>query len=69
MQFYNYRSVKAISEYRYPQINRNHPNPSRPSSGRIAPSAIWRDEISHEPVPSKRKQRANNRAPDPSRAA
>ncbi len=64
MQSYNYRSVKAIAEHRYPQISKNRRNPSR-----IAPNKIWRDEVWHDSIPAKRKQRANNRAPDRSRAA
>jgi len=62
MQSYNYRSVKAIAEYRYPQIKNNQSNRNRSSS------RVWRDEW-HEPSPVKRKQRSNNRAPDRSRAA
>ena len=66
MQSYNYRSVKAIAEYRYPQINQN-------PSDRFAPSKTWRDEwhdsIPDRPGPARRKQRSNNRAPDNSRAA
>ena len=62
MHSYNYRSVKAIAEYRYPQIKKNQSNRNRSSS------QVWRDEW-HEPVPDKRKQRSNNRAPDRSRAA
>jgi hypothetical protein len=68
MQPYNYRSVKAMAEYRYPQINQN---PSY--RDRVAPSKIWRDEwhasIPDRPGPARRKQRSNNRAPDNSRAA
>ena len=60
MHSYNYRSVKAISEYRYPQSSKNQANPSR----------IWRKKIQQmEPIPVKRKQRSNNGAPDRSRAA
>ena len=35
MQSYNYRSVKAIAEYRYPQVNTNLSNSNnlRASSG------------------------------------
>lgn len=61
MQSYNYRSVKAIAEYRYPQI-KSHSNRNRSSI------RVWRDEW-HEPSPVKRKQRSNDRAPDRSRAA
>ena len=68
MQPYNYRSVKAIAEYRYPQINQN---PSY--RDRVAPGKTWRDEwhdsIPDRPGPARRKQRSNNRAPDNSRAA
>ena len=63
MQSYNYRSVKAIAEHRYPQISKHQSNRSR-----VASSKVWRDER-HDSVPAKRKQRANNRAPDRSRAA
>jgi hypothetical protein len=68
MHSYNYRSVKAIAEYRYPQINQN---PSY--RDRVAPIKTWRDEwhdsIPDRPGPARRKQRSNNRAPDNSRAA
>jgi hypothetical protein len=68
MHSYNYRSVKAIAEYRYPQINQNPSNPNR-----VAPSNIrrdeWHDSIPDAPRPARRKQRSNNRAPDSSRAA
>ena len=61
MQSYNYRSVKAIAEYRYPQIQKNQSNASRALSRKI-----W---IPDAAIPVKRKQRSNNRAPDSSRAA
>ena len=61
MQFYNYRSVKAIAEYRYPQVKKNQSNASRAVS-----REIW---IPDRSIPVKRKQRSNNRAPDRSRAA
>ena len=61
MQFYNYRSVKAIAEYRYPQVNKNQSNASRAVSREIS--------IPDRSIPVKRKQRSNNRAPDRSRAA
>ena len=68
MQSYNYRSAKAMAEYRYPQINQN---PSY--RDRVAPSKIGRDEwhaaIPDGPGPARRKRRSNNRAPDNSRAA
>ena len=55
MHSYNYRSVKAISEYRYPQINKSR------NRGQVID--VWPSQ------PIRRKQRANNRAPDRSRAA
>jgi hypothetical protein len=68
MHSYNYRSVKAIAEYRYSQINKNHSNRNR-----VAPSKVrrdeWHDSIPDAPRPARRKQRSNNRAPDSSRAA
>lgn len=66
MQSYNYRSVKALAEYRYPQIN-----PSNSNS--LAPGLVWRrewgDSAPARPSPARRKQGSNNRAPDNSRAA
>jgi hypothetical protein len=65
MQTYNYRSVKAIAEHRYPQIKKNHPKPSR-----LASAQTWHDKWHDStPDPARRKQRSNNRAPDSSRAA
>jgi hypothetical protein len=68
MQSYNYRSVKAIAEYRYHQMNQNPSNRSH-----VAPSKIWRDDwydsMPDRPSPARRKQRSNDRAPDSSRAA
>ena len=61
MQSYNYRSVKAIAEYRYPQVKKNQSIASRALS-----REIW---IPDRSIPVKRKQRSNNRAPDRSRAA
>ena len=60
MHSYDYRSVKAISEYRYSHINKDHRN-----RGRIGPNQgeIWPSQ------PIRRKERANNRAPNRSRAA
>ena len=63
MQSYNYRSVKAMSDHRYPQIAKSRVNPGRPGS------AIWHDEVWHDQIPMRRKKRINNRAPDRSRAA
>ena len=64
MQSYSYRSVKAIAEHRYPQIqeHRYEPGPS-------APGKIRRDVIRQNSNRSKRRHPANNRAPDGSRAA
>jgi hypothetical protein len=68
MQSYNYRSVKAIAEYRYPQIKQSSSNRNR-----VAPSNIrhdeWYDSIPDGSSPARRKRRSNNRAPDSSRAA
>ena len=64
MQSYSYRSVKAFSEHRYPQIQNYRSEP-----GPIAPNKIWHDVIRRNSNRSNRKQRANDRAPDSSRAA
>ena len=68
MQPYNYRSVKAMAEYRYPQINKKPSNRNH-----VAPNKVWRhgwrDSVPDKPSPDRRKQRSNNRAPDSSRAA
>ena len=67
MRSYNYRSVKAMAEYRYPQINKN---PS--DRNHVAASKVWRHEwrgsVPDRPGPPRRKQRSNQ-APDSSRAA
>ena len=68
MHTYHYRSVKAIAEHRYPQINKNHHNPSRLDSSKIW-NDDWHDSIPDMPNPARRKQRSNDRAPDSSRAA
>jgi hypothetical protein len=66
MQSYNYRSVKALAEYRYPQINKS-------PSNHVAPGMVWRrewgDSAPARPSSARRKQGSNNRAPDDSRAA
>ena len=68
MQSYNYRSVKALAEYRYPQVNKSPSNRNH-----VAPSKVWRhdsrDSVPDKPSSDRRKQRSNNRAPDSSRAA
>ena len=64
MHSYSYRSVKAIAEHRYPQLRKN-----RYELGPVVSEKIWRDVIAQDPDRSKRKQRANNRAPNGSRAA
>lgn len=68
MHSYNHRSVKAISEYRYSQINKNHRNHGRIGSNQMWRGQIWQDEV-WPSQPIRRKQRANNRAPNRSRAA
>ncbi|HKY48046.1 MAG TPA: hypothetical protein VJQ79_08725 [Acidimicrobiia bacterium] len=66
MQSYNYRSVKALAEYRYPQINDSKNN-------HLAPGQVWRhgwgDPAPARPMLPRRKQGSNDRAPDDSRAA
>ncbi len=64
MQSYIYRSVKAIAEYRYPQVHKNR-NAARP----VAPYKVWHAEIWQASTRPNRRQRANNRAPNRSRAA
>ena len=64
MQSYSYRSVKAISEHRYPQIQK-----FRSESGPIAPNKIRHDVIRRNSKRSNGRQRANDRPPDRSRAA
>ena len=68
MQSYNYRSVKAMAEHRYPMTNKNPSNRNH-----VVPRKVWRreggDPVPVKPGPDRRKQRSNNRAPDSSRAA
>ena len=65
MHSYNYRSVKALSDHRYSHINKNHRNPGRigANPNEISQGEIWPSQ------PIRRKQRANDRAPNRSRAA
>ena len=63
MQSYSYRSVKAISEHRYPQLRKNRYEPGPWRQQDLA------DVIRQNSNRSNGKQRANNRAPDSSRAA
>lgn len=68
MQSYNYRSVKAMAEYRYPQINKKPFNSNYPAPGK-ARRHEWGDSVLARPSPPRRKQGSINRAPDDSRAA
>jgi len=63
MHSYIYRSVKAIAEYRYPQVHKN------PNAGPVAPYKVWHAAIWQDSNRPNRRQRANNRAPNRSRAA
>jgi len=68
MQSYNYRSVKALAEYRYHRVNESHSNRNH-----VAPGKSWRHEwrgsVPDNPGSDRRERMSDNPAPDSSRAA
>ena len=68
MQFYTYRSVKAIAEHRYSQFNHNQ-DPKRQRPEKIWRDEIWPNGIWRAQIPVQSEHPVSVRAPDRWRAA
>jgi hypothetical protein len=65
MQSYNYRSVKAMAQHRYPSLDEGEPRRRRPSSWWSA-AEVRRLDIGNRPIRARRRSKAS---PDSPRAA